>query len=640
MPETPNKITLGAAPATAREFFVRGPVIEAPISDFAAQVRLGEPSYEARQGAGYIVIETLHGGPGVLEGNVREDAGRYAWNTGLDTRIPDQVTRPPRSAEDVGAAHGVGALRGWNRGLHFTSGPGDTMAVKGGAGLFVLNPVTASSWVDQSPSANAVFIPTTVIPGEGVFAASPLLVVSDGADVFFTIGDFSWASLTLPAGASARSVLGISDTLLVHLDDRRVIYYTSPPDFVVDSGAVNADVLWRLPPGEFMGAFRSPWGNAAPYFITDGSGDIYVCHVEARVFEKVPLPIGGVTSWAPFEDGFVVSNGVQIIQIIVNAGQFLIREMPVFPGQGAPPGENWRVSGLVASLDGHMYAQLSKGTQGWIWEWNGSAWHPFGIAQTVGAASGIVVTDKSASAPGADAQTLAWQFGDTSAFRVKGPSNSRNPLADSAMEYETAGGDYAETPWMDMGFRELLGAMFEVWHGSTTVDGTNTVSVEYALDGSTIFIPLGTFDGTQNPIRLRFSTPDASGAIPGTEFRRIKFRFIPIGGSASPNCLPMTLVFRKKPLLRMGFSFTIDIAHMQSHPDGVAGWDATITVEDVADYLRDLFNTKPQLYFSAADRTTTRAGIATYNIMLQEIRSGQRVSPRCTMQLEEIVDGA
>lgn len=76
------------------EYYVRNIVIAQPVSDFAAVIRIGEPTYETRQGAGYLVFDDLSGGPGVQRGLAREDLARYANTTGVDTRFPRQATLP------------------------------------------------------------------------------------------------------------------------------------------------------------------------------------------------------------------------------------------------------------------------------------------------------------------------------------------------------------------------------------------------------------------------------------------------------------------------------------------------------------------------------------------------------------------
>lgn len=79
------------------EYYVRQPVISQPVSDFAAVIRIGEPTYETRQGAGYIVFDDLSGGPGIQYGLAREDLARYSNTTGVDTRWARQMTMPLRA---------------------------------------------------------------------------------------------------------------------------------------------------------------------------------------------------------------------------------------------------------------------------------------------------------------------------------------------------------------------------------------------------------------------------------------------------------------------------------------------------------------------------------------------------------------
>ena len=648
MSETLNTLTLGVDLASARTFRVRGPVNEGPISDFAAQVRLGEPTYDARQGAGYVVFDTLHGGGGILEGKVREDLGRWAWNTGVYTGVQGIATRALLTQQGtVPAFSGGWAGRGVLRALQVQLMAGSlpawhTLRALGNKLIEINGP--GLGWTDVTPGGTVAFYPpTSFIPSTGGSAGSPMVVVCNASTVWTetSLVGPAWATtISLPGGTTPRGVLGYGDLVLILLNDGRVIYSTDGANFVTDSGGSNADVVWYLPGGaaEWLGVFRAPWGDAAPYIIWGGT--IWVGHFHARKFFPLPTPLTNIMAFAPFEDGFVITNGHTVLQIILSGDQSLVREMPIFPAQGAPPGENWQVAALSESSDGRLYAQLTKGDLGWIWEWNGIGWHPYGVSVTIGArAEGLASRDRAApfSRP-IDQQNFIWQFGTNGAWQVRGPTNARNPLTDTSYTYDTTP-VYMETPWWDMGFNELRGALFEIWYGGILPTG-GSILVGYALDGAASFTTLGVITTSTDPPRLRWSTPDADGAIAGTEFRRIKFRWAPQhSGGVSPNLLPMTVVYRKKPLQRMGFTATIDAAHMISHPEDLTGWGGSITMEQIMDYLRTLWSNQPQLYFKFADRTPTRVNLITYTGIHQEIRSTVRRG-RIPIQLEEAVDGS
>lgn len=642
MPEIINKVTLGITSGAAREFAIKGDLVEAPISDFAAQIRVGEASYDTRQGAGYVVLETLHGGGGLLEGKSRSDIGRWAWNTGCYTGINGQLLRPLNTV----TGSGVNSSGGYATDIRARSGWSGNDPLAGAVNALPLMPVgkvlyqldTAvedTSWTGVVTGTNGIGAPTVFFPQTGADKGNTIWAVHTYGSVYTRKTGTTWTEqASLPT--SVTSIIGFGDFLLMN-DLGNIKYSADGINPVLDTGGVDPDIIAYTDPfASFLGIWRSPWGDAAPYLLI--AGRVYVLHFTARKLFEVPLPISGIQTVTGFEEGMVLSNGRETY--FVSLGDSMVmRQANIFPDQGAPSGEDWYVHALCTSPAGVVYAQLFSpaASKSWVFEWNGLGWNPWGRPQTCTAPQGILALDlsqKLAIGGLATPQPIVWHFGTTQAYQVKGASKVRSPYSDSSFTYDSTAA-YVETEWMDMGFNELRGAMFEIWYGNNMPSG-GTLAVSYALDGSTSFTNLGTITDATDPPRLRFSTPDASGAIPGTEFRRIKFRFTPAG--ANVNALPLTIVYRKKPLLRWGFSFTIDVSHMRGHPSEYSGWGASITWDNVADFIKTLWNSKTQLYFSVADRETTRVNISNLSYHEQEIRSTIRRG-HILVQLEEAVDG-
>ena len=669
MTEQLHTILLGTSSGAARQFIIEGPSRESPISDFSAQIRIGEPSYETRQGAGFGVIETWHLGGGILEGVTREHLGRWAKNTGVDTRIPGYALRPPEriTCTVTGSPRGsispyAGSHSPVLRGSATTGSP--RFHFTPGQDIAYLSFISGTEIVIATPTgaAAAYWYGLVALQAND---GTERTYGSNGAVLYYTsselpgVGD--WTAFTMPAGRTPCAIGYYGDKLLIHLDNNSVIWSANGTTFVPDSGGSNPDIICYLPAGsQFLGCYEAPWGEAAPYFLSP-SGRIYIVNFYTRqAIPSITLPVSDC--WCAYQSGFIVGGGGRVLQVIINGGQISTREMPLFPEQGAV--RNATVGPAIVCLnvtsDDRIYAGvtgLGADSDGQVWEWNGSAWNPYGIITSSYMPHVIISYNNHGNMLGFSTstshdQTFVWSIGYATtaltAYKFNGPQSDRNPLADSAYLYEPSAAVYVETPWLDMGFRELDGVMLEIWCGSTNLNSTKKVQVEYALDGSTSFSnPDGTgsanYLSTQDPLRVRFGTADASGAIPGIEFRRIKFRFTPVGSeTVSPNMLPLTLVFRKRGLLRMGYQYTVDANRMMDYvntSNALTGWSATLTWETIFDFMRTLWASNTLLYLSEPGRTTTRVGIATYNGTKTHLQT-DRQRGTITIQLEEPVDGA
>ena len=653
MTEIVDSITLGVTSGSARTFLVKdNKPREAPVSDFAAQVRIGEPTYDNRQGAGFGIIETLHLGGGVLNSRTRTDLSRWAWNTGVDTRLQGYGLLPPAvvSQTVTGTVASVGTTEA---GSHYATVRGDgnsaVVMVVIGDGLATLTP-TGTAIVAATPTGAPTlatwYKPVVMSP---VSSGTTRWYVSNASKLYYSatpapaVGD--WTQFTMPASRTPNAIAEFDQRLIIQCDNGQFIWSSNGTSFITDSGGSDPDIIAWGPLGlQWLGNYFSPWGEAAPYYV-DLTGQVYILHFDARrLVPAFRLAVRGC--WCPYQGGFVAAGGSRVTQYLINGGQISLRDIPIWPDEGAIAGETWKVVSLMATQDDRLYAQLQKSSSIWIWEFNGTAWNPYGQAYTDTdqiASSIFAYNDNDTWASGD--QLVVWSFAHdvvapaTLAHKITGPSNARNPLVDTSYAYDTSGTPYVETGKMDMGFRELSGVILEIWHGSSTLSASKTVRVDYELNGSASWTTLGTLS-TQSPLRLRFGTADASGAIPGIEFRTIAFRFYPVGTSTTtPNILPMTLVFRKKGLLRLGFTYTIDASRMIENPALVTGWGATITWENIMDYLRTLWGTHTLLYLLEPDRTSTRVSIATYTGLKENIRANDR-NGEVQIQFEEPVDGA
>jgi len=573
------------------EYFIRGPVIAQPVSDFAANVRIGEPSYETRQGAGYAVIDDLSGGPGIMEGLMREDLSRYSLNWGVDTRFPRQATAPLAStiasnAPDAPDSAQSDTERTWARATnrvfqHFVELGLTVHAVFiYGHGIHHQEPKDYSLvWTTLDSGIDSIRDATPYSPVTGASAGTPLFIIVGKSGWRRSTNLGSVASPTELAAKEMYTCLAFGDKLLVQVASGAglgtaagdIVVSMDADTFVKDSGGTNLDIIWRLPPGHFLGPAAAPWGEMAPYFFTNN--DLFVLNFWERAAYRVPVGLHGIKCATTWSDGLVLSDGYNIVQYVPGAPGNL-RHIGLPKEQGFMSLAEWEVESLTA-VDGDKLYALLRGKLGAVyvlqmWEYTGANWHPLGELSshaTIQYGLGMLVTDRRlGAAPSQHPQRVYWYAqsdlvanpGETArAYRVADPAGDTNPLVGTGAFSTSA--RYFETPWLDGGFRELKGAALQMWFGGYAAT-SQTVKIEYALDGDdSSFTTLGTFNGTQT--HFNFGVKDTNGAYPGIEFRTIKFRVTLVAtATVTPNALPLTFIHRKKPGLRMSYLINIDAA--------------------------------------------------------------------------------
>ena len=648
-------------------YYIRGPVIAQPVSDFAANIRIGEETYDARQGAGYSVFEDFSGGPGLLRGKSREDLARYALTTGLDTRIGGQMTLPLLATAGTGLGGGAGNVfaRRRHTAMHYEVMGGAVRVVFASGQNLYSTGCDLAAWADEGVMVAGKkiedieqYLPVEGILGEAgvpyIYATCQDLTVqpnNKGCGRFWATG--GGASFTkMPDSIPSRTLIAYDNKLLIQMAGAGTftlpgggiartghVYVTlDGATLVKDSGGINPDPVFNLPNasiGRFLGPAPAPWGELAPYYIAN---KLYVLDFYARRYYAVPIDMSDIRAGCCWQDGLVLTDGLHIVHY-APGDPGVARPIDIVRDQGFMSDQVWAVDALWGEIGGYLYAQLSNGAKDkmWMWEYRGAVWHPIGIAQA-GVPAGMLITDKSHSNWGLDVpQKRFWQFSQTpTGFYIDHPAGSDNPLVGTAAFDTTAAGWKIETPWLDCGFKELIGGAFQLW--SAGQYPTNcSCEVWYAVDGSTTFYNLGNF-GSASGTHFNFNH-NAAGSVAGTVtagqvFTTIKFRFIlkSTTSTVSPQPLPMTLVFRKKPGLRMAYLFTVDVARCIA--ENVGTFPNFVTLHNL---LKGLWNTKSLVSFSYADITATKVDVVSMPTREQEL-VGARRRGAITVQTMEPID--
>ncbi len=652
-----NSILLGGV-----EYYIRGPVIAQPVSDFAANIRIGEESYDARQGAGFNIFDDFSGGPGIMLGLSREDLARFSRTTGVDTRIPRQMTLPFKATAGTGIAGGAGNQFARRKRIALTyeaSGAAVRLTMISGTHIYSVAP-NAAAWFDQGePKATKKIEDMEMyLPVEGVLGGSSVARVfvvcndttaapNNRGVMLVTPGSDPTDLQTITESFPAQTLIAYDNKLLIQsmatftiggaaqVKAGKVYATLDGSTLVKDSGGVQPDPIWSLPPtqhGRFIGPARAPNGELAPYYIAN---QLYWCDFYARRVYLIPLPVNDIRAATTWQDGLVLTDGLHIVHY-VPGDPGIVRPIDLVRDQGFLRGETWWVDALFGDAGGFLYAHITDGTSMWLWEYRGAAWHPIGKKQT-GIPAGLLLTDTSKSNWGLGApQRRIWQFSTTpTSFYTDWPAGSDTPLVGTAHFENDAGGYVLETPWLDGGFRELQGAAFQLWGAGTFPTGTS-VKVEYAVDlNEPTYYTLGTFTAVGHYNFNHNATGSAAGVkTAGQVFTTIKFRFTLYGKATddtlTPNPIPMTFVFRKKPGLRMAYLFHIDVSR-QIETGTV---DKFLTTYNE---LKVLWNTKTLVTFSYADITETKVDIVSMPSAEQELRAAKRRG-RISVQVMEPID--
>jgi len=637
-----NSVTLGGV-----EYYVRGPVIAQPVSDFAANIRVGEESYDTRQGAGFNIFEDFSGGPGIMLGLSREDLARFSRTTGVDSRIPRQLTLPLKATAGTGiAVAGYVMARRRHIALNWEAlGSATRLAMISGTHAYTAPPNTGA-WIDQGEprAAKSLEDIEQYNPVTGVWATGLGYVFVINTDTtaqpnnhgvgFFQPSDPAGAFVYMTDSFPANTLIAFDNKLLIQatatfalpgggsVQGGRVYATLDGLTLVKDSGGVQPDPVWYLPEtqhGRFLGPARAPNGELAPYWV---GNELYWCDFYARRVYKIPLPISDIRAATSWQDGLVLTDGLHIIHY-VPGDPGIVRPIDIVRDQGFQRGETWWVDTLAGDIGGYLYAQVTDGTSMWLWEYRGAAWHPIGKKQT-GIPAGILITDTGKNNWGlTPPQKRIWQFAlAPAAYYIDWPSGSENPLVGTSHFDNAAGGHVLETPWLDGGFRELQGAAYQMWSAGNYPSGTS-VKVEYAVDlNESTYYTLGTFSAVGHFNFNHNATGSAAGTkTAGQVFTTVKFRFTLYGKGAddtiSPNPLPLSFVFQKQPGLRMSYLFHIDIS--RNIDEGVVADFATLHTA-----IKTLWNTKTLLDFVYADVTATKVKIVSMPTSEQEMRSTVR----------------
>lgn len=615
-----------------QNYLITGSVVGQPVAEWETGLKVGKASYDSREHAFFLVLDDFSGGLGHRRLDIREELGTY-WDTDTtaagspDLTRAGHVTLPPQQGSVTIAggnptgndmtirspsypyvnAGGVRHLVGLGSGIYSsTDGLTYTREDAGGADAAqvqaIVEYVTADGTVAHFAGYSSKTAATT---GTARYKKS-------------TNNGDTWAN------GNADKVLHdlfVWDEKLIAVWGKGIIFTTMATATEAEvwniDDALDAEFIANVSSGHihFIGVAQAPWGEPAIYFTDERH--LWTLNFNARQAFEINIGLGGLFLPTMFSGYIVGTDGWNVWQYDP-AGK-TVRNMGFPRNDGVPPSLSiaggQTVVGALFALDDRLYGIVQKPSNVTaLFVHNGSGWSQVGDDITGFYSNfGFMAPFPPVGAMVQRRIFLAGAANTTSAAValkfVDQPHLSSIPIAGT--DTFGASGRAFLTGWIDGGFSELDGALFRMHCDAWNLTSTETIKVEYQLDNSESAAwtqmrdssnVADVFDSLTKVLYFSSATP-----LRGVQFRTIRFRItLNRGGTAtkSPELRALTLVYLKKPTLRMGWSFRIDVNRMIAEATTGSAWAGAATYQKVYDALRTVWNKKPLVDFDVPNVQT------------------------------------
>lgn len=527
MPDAGDYITLNGTTLLAQ-----GIQAGKPASEFTSGLRVGRATYDDRQGAFYTVLDDFSGGFGYKNLDIREALGTH-WDNpgGVDLRRARHIILPPKryivsaSAEPTNMLISAEILDGAAMGV-----PADTSATSTytyfGAGDRIYRVDDSrgalTSVKDMSGDATPPQKCTRFLLFRGGDGVRRLYLVTTNPTInspYYFSSDPGAASPTFTPGARHLWDAIVFEDVLIGQDTVFQIIFNKTPTAALDwniDDVNDEEPVWVANSiVRFLGVAAAPWGNfPVVYFLDYGDGKLYALDFYIR--RAAPIEIGDfhyLVNGCVWNGQVVVTNGWNIwLYSPGGGGSDVVRDISLYGRDGAPNSVKnglYRITGLV---DGGMFlfaiaerqrsGKAATSTLGFeIFVYNGVGWSPYYPAvEAAGSSTTLAVNPIAAmidrhpigvlAAANVTTETtrsfnILAQAHPTTTKLVKLHTFPLPKVGDVpiANEDEFEGGNLEfYTGWMDMGFRDIEGALFYVKVDAPRAYVTATVELFYRLN--------------------------------------------------------------------------------------------------------------------------------------------------------------
>lgn len=666
-----DKITLAG-----QEFYVKGPVVGKPISEFTTGLKVGRATYDERLHAFWLVLDDFSGGMNHRRLDIREALGTvFDNNGGVDIRRAGHLTLPPLQAIAAVTAPSITDYSARQPSVEMigTDVGGALLSIAGCGGALFWSDSAGNTWTkikDLTDGGNAYMIAR--ILESGLSGTATLYAFPEGgngtAQYVKCTGDPKTSGNWTVGGAGATKVWEDAilwsafgkDLLIATTPIAKIGYSEDGENWNVDSA--DADVsppIWQANYGrvQFVGTFMAPWGQSAVYFLARddaGINSLFVLDFYAHQAHKIEIGnqmhLHDALVW---NGSIIVTDGWSVWQY--DPGQVeTIRDIS-FPRKGGlcptlVGGSVARLIGGNAYLFALLYSPGNVFCQ--VLAYNGVGWTTLGprVADFAPTAMAIlsdwqpatVNTTRRLCMMGTNTPTTQTTFRTmTLTLPAQGevPVRGTDSFQDGPLHFTTG--------WIDGGFHEINGTLFWMKIDAFNLSASENVKVEYRLDN----------DESAGWTQMRDSSNSAdvfnaltdvlyfSATTPkkGIEFRTVQFRFTFDRGSTAtntPEVVSFTLLYDKKPALREAWAAELDVNLMITENGNDIKIDGNNpTMANIWVKLRAIWNTHPLVELDVPNvRTGILVRLTDMPITVDDFRDAVDGKGSVTLQMLEPTD--
>lgn len=597
-----------------QHFPITGLVKANAVSEFESGIKVGNADYDNREHAFYVVMDDFSAGMGYRRTDIRGSLGTFWTPTGSaapDTRRPGHVTlsgaqfsatltsltnfdagkRTP-SVPFCKVANARWAF-GFGNQLYYSTGDHTTWAVgytgpTGTTGIGQCEAIIETTRPDGSPCYYAAFSnfdnPPNVSGGARYVRSTDALSWSNG-DADKVLDDMIWWDNKIIASWYHQIIFGVVTNTgeAWNIDDAN----DGLPVATITSGPIH-----------FIGVADAAWGQPSVYFTDER--DLYVLDFYNRTTYKIDLGMGtSANDGCIWQGQPTVTDGWNVVQYNV---QGTSRNIGLPQQDGKPPllRPDFRITKLIPA-GAYLFALASgystPGVTGGTWTtvllcYNGTGWSQVGESISDYSNVGFLLAAPPNEVSGFSYPTTHLRYIGVPHINVAGDVNNtattttleRFYLPPTGMtpaygvdnfsgkndSYGKVDGQTIQTGWMDMGFRELDGALLRMEIDGFNLSATETVTVKYRLnnDETASFVQMVNAAGTSASFdnsNTKLYFVNAVAPIHGLTFRTVQFQITLNRGTdqtKTPEVKALTLVYTKKAPVRGTYTFMIDANRM------------------------------------------------------------------------------
>ena len=622
-----DKVTLDS-----QDYYIRGPVQGQVIGEYEAGFKLGAATYDTRENAFYYVMNDFSAGFGHRRTDIHDDPHTF-WDVAdggvpcPDLRRPGHLTLPIASVSTTLSPAPTG---GADQSLvgRLPSHPHlqvDDLSHLLGFGGAIYRSQDGLAWTrvfdDGGAHSQCIAIVRAVATnssGIRVYLATFAPPTYPTTQYYTCRGDNSGATWVV-APMSAPPVIDafywggkILHTSTPEGDSPQLstLFYGTTDGLTESWSAgdvADGEPIFTESFGStrFVGVAEGPWGQPAVYFAD--IKNLWVLDFFSRTGYVVDIGMGKLILDAKIWSGTViVTDGWNVFQFDPSTKQttnigFKIQD-------GVPPSLRPSSAGLMQiraliPSDGLLYAIVSSYNlqKARLFCYNNIGWQPIGEEFSFYSYLGF-----QANYPVPFGSNQTWETaryihivsvtGTVKSYKLPNQQSVPTPGIDT---FATSAAFI--TGWLDGGYFEVPGTLFRLFIDGWNLSATNTVKVEYQLDGaeSSAWVQMvnangaaATFDGTNTVLYYNLTTP-----LAGITFYRVRYKITFSGdGTSSPEVRALTMVYWKKPTPRTAWTFQIDVPRMMQ--EGILVGGVAATYANVWSALRTSWAKLPLLDFT------------------------------------------